>query len=332
MTGPMLAVEGLAKSYRASRGTVRAFEDVSFAVAAGETVALVGESGCGKTSLAKTIYRLQDADAGSVRLAGTDITRLSRRALRPHRRLMQMVFQDPYASLNPRLTVGRILEEPLIVHGIGDRAGRQGQVRRALERVGLAAAAAERHPHQFSGGQRQRIGLARALMLEPGVLLCDEPVSALDVSVQAQVLNLLAGVQEERRLAMLFISHDLGVVRHMADRVLVMYLGRIVESGPARRIFARPAHPYTRALLAAAPVPDPDVEAARPREILQGDPPSPIDPPPGCGFHPRCAFAEARCRTERPPLRTVGDRRVACHRATGDDEASLRLPFAPQPH
>ena len=329
MSGPVLEVKGLAKTYRTGRGTVQAFADVDLAIAPGETVALVGESGCGKTSLAKTIYRLQEADAGSIRLKGADITKLSRRALRPHRRHMQMVFQDPFASLNPRLTVGRILEEPLIVHGLGSGAERRSKTVSLAEQVGLRPEALERYPHQFSGGQRQRIGIARALALDPELLICDEPVSALDISVQAQVLNLLSDAQERRGLAMLFISHDLSVVRHIADRVLVMYLGHVVEAGPVAAVLESPAHPYTRALISAVPAETPDAARARKRIVLSGDLPSPFAPPPGCRFHTRCAHAAADCRVSRPPLRTLpdGGRRIACHLVRGAAETSLERPW-----
>jgi len=313
---PLLEVRDLSTRYATAKGALRPFDQVSFDIAPGETLALVGESGCGKTSLAKTVFRLQEADRGTIRLTGIDITRLRGRRLRPLRRRMQMVFQDPFASLNPRLTVGRLLQEPLLVHRVGTPAEQRVAVLQALDNVGLPATAAERYPHAFSGGQRQRIGLARALMLAPSLLICDEPVSALDVSVQAQILNLLAEAQESRHLGMLFISHDLGVVRHMADRVIVMHLGRIVEIGPAAAIFARPAHPYTRALLDAAPVPDPALEASRQHNLLEGDLPSPMSPPTGCRFHTRCPVAVARCRAEEPLLAPMasGDpsRQVAC--------------------
>ena len=329
MSGAVLEVKGLAKTYRTGRGVVQAFADVDLAIAPGETVALVGESGCGKTSLAKTIYRLQDADAGAIRLKGTDITRLSRRALRPHRRHMQMVFQDPFASLNPRLTVGRILEEPLIVHGLGASAERRRKIEALAEQVGLRPEALDRYPHQFSGGQRQRIGIARALILDPELLICDEPVSALDISVQAQVLNLLSDAQERRGLAMLFISHDLSVVRHIADRVLVMYLGHVVEAGPVAAVLESPAHPYTRALISAVPADTPEAARTRKRIVLAGDLPSPFAPPPGCRFHTRCPHATAVCRAERPPLRTLagGSRQIACHLVHGEAETSLVRPW-----
>jgi oligopeptide/dipeptide ABC transporter ATP-binding protein len=325
----VLEVRGLAKSYRTRRGAVQAFVGVDLHIERGETVALVGESGCGKTSLAKTIYRLQEADAGSIRLKGTDVTRLRRPAMRPHRRIMQMVFQDPFSSLNPRAPVGRIVEEPLIVHGLGSSAERRARVEDLLKQVGLGGDAVERYPHQFSGGQRQRIGIARALALDPELLICDEPVSALDISVQAQVLNLLTDAQEARGLAMLFISHDLSVVRHVADRVLVMYLGQIVETGPVDRVLEAPAHPYTRALLSAVPSGDPDAARAHRRIVLEGDPPSPFDVPVGCRFHTRCAHARDVCSATVPPLRSIAGsgRAVACHRVTGDDEQSFVRPW-----
>jgi oligopeptide/dipeptide ABC transporter ATP-binding protein len=333
MSDTVLEVRGLAKRYRTRRGAVQAFAGVDLDIARGETVALVGESGCGKTSLAKTIYRLQEADAGSIRLKGTDVTRLPRYAMRPHRRIMQMVFQDPFGSLNPRSTVGRILEEPLIVHARGSAAERRARVDELLRQVGLGAEALERYPHQFSGGQRQRIGIARALALDPELLICDEPVSALDISVQAQVLNLLTAAQEARGLAMLFISHDLSVVRYVADRVLVMYLGQIIEAGPVDRVLEAPAHPYTRALISAVPPGDPDAARVHRRIVLEGEPPSPFDVPAGCRFHTRCAHARDACSAAVPPLRPIGGsgRAVACHRVTGDHEQSLVRPWDAAP-
>jgi oligopeptide/dipeptide ABC transporter ATP-binding protein len=317
VTSPIIEVSNLAKVFASKQGAVRAFQDVSFSIAAGETLALVGESGCGKTSLAKTIYRLLEPDAGEIRLAGFDISHLSRRRMKPLRSMMQMVFQDPYASLNPRSTVKTIIGEPLIVHGIGNASERAKIVESLLNQVGLPADAAQRYPHQFSGGQRQRIGIARALALKPKVMICDEPVSALDISIQAQILNLLADIQQSSDLSMLFISHDLGIVRHMADRIMVMYLGKIVETGNAEALWGQPTHPYTRALLNASPIPDPDIEAQRDRTVLKGDLPSPYAPPSGCAFHPRCPIAVDLCRTSTPALRDIsgGRRSVACHLA-----------------
>jgi oligopeptide/dipeptide ABC transporter ATP-binding protein len=296
-------------------GHVHAVEDVSLDVAAGEAVGLVGESGCGKTTLGRAILRLLEPTAGRVVFAGTDLTALSPRELRPLRRQFQMIFQDPFSSLNPRLPVGESVGEALDIHGLAaDAADRRRRIAAALQGVGLEPAAAARYPHEFSGGQRQRVGIARALAVEPRLLVCDEPVSALDVSVQAQVINLLQDLQRERGLAYLFISHDLAVVEHLCQRVVVMYLGRVVESGPTREVTGAPRHPYTRALLSAVPVVDP--AAKRARLVLGGDVPSPLHPPAGCAFHPRCPVAEARCRTGRPALRETGPgRQTACHLA-----------------
>jgi oligopeptide/dipeptide ABC transporter ATP-binding protein len=297
------------------RGHVRAVDDVSLTVAAGETVGLVGESGCGKTTLGRAVIRLVEPTGGTIRFEGEDLTRLRGAALRAKRRHFQMIFQDPFSSLNPRLTVGESIGEALDLHRLTPtREARRQRIGELLAGVGLDAAQAERFPHEFSGGQRQRIGIARALAVEPRLIVCDEPVSALDVSVQAQVVNLLQDLQRDRGLAYLFISHDLAVVEHLSHRIVVMYLGRIVEVGPAKELCRTPRHPYTQALISAVPVVDPD--AKRQRIILAGDVPSPIHPPGGCPFHPRCPVAEARCRTEVPPLReTACDRLVACHLA-----------------
>ena len=310
----ILEVSGIAKHFRVSGGTVRAVDGVSFQLARGETLALVGESGCGKSTTARLALRLIEPSAGSLQFDGADMTHAGSAALRAMRRRAQIVFQDPYASLNPRHTIAETLEEPLLVHGIGDAASRRARVEELLSLVGLSPFHAARFPHEFSGGQRQRIGIARALSAGPDVVVCDEPVSALDVSIQAQVVNLLKDLQSRFGLAYLFIAHDLAVVRHMADRVAVMYLGRIVEQADKRSLFANPRHPYTRALLAAIPRPDP---AGRGRlSPPPDDPPSPINPPPGCPFHPRCGFAEARCATDVPPLREIAPGHVAaCHLA-----------------
>jgi oligopeptide/dipeptide ABC transporter ATP-binding protein len=288
---------------------------VSFDIAAGETVGLVGESGCGKSTLGRTIVRLYPPDEGSIHLDGVDISRLEREALRPYRRMMQMIFQDPYASLNPRKTAGQTIEAPLIVHGMGPSAERKERVGWLMSRVGLPPEMADRHPHEFSGGQRQRIGIARALALNPRLIVCDEPVSALDVSVQAQVINLLAEIQSEFGLAYLFISHDLSVVAHFASRVIVMYLGCFVEMADRRDIWSQPLHPYTQALIKAVPIPDIDKKGAPGQVFLKGDLPSPLNPPPGCSFHTRCMYAMDRCRAEEPELRPAGraGHRVACH-------------------
>jgi peptide/nickel transport system ATP-binding protein len=297
-------------------GDVKAVDDVSFAIQRGETLGLVGESGCGKSTVGRTIIRLHVPTAGRIVFDGTDITSLPESRLRHTRRGMQMVFQDPFASLNPRHSVGRIVGEPLRVHGIASgRRDVAGRVRELLERVGLPADAASRYPHEFSGGQRQRIGLARALAVNPSFIVCDEPVSALDVSIQAQIINLLEGLQEEFALTYLFIAHDLAVVRHISNRIAVMYLGGIVELSPADDLYGEPLHPYTISLLSAVPIPDPVVERQRTRIFLTGDLPSPANPPAACRFHTRCPFVQpTRCRDERPALRSVtGGHSVACH-------------------
>ena len=312
----VLLVNDLVKHFPAGDGrVVHAVDGVSLELDRGETLSLVGESGCGKSTLGKTIMQLHAPTSGSVMVEGREITRLPKRALRTLRRDLQMVFQDPFASLNPRVTVGRALEEPLIVQNQGARKERRERVAWLLEKVGLPADAAGRHPHEFSGGQRQRIGIARALALNPKVIICDEPVSALDVSVRAQVLNLLADLKEEFGLAYLFISHDLSVVEYVSDRVAVMYLGRIVEVARREDLWARPLHPYTRALLDAAPVADPSRRRAR-RPRLTGEVPSPTNPPSGCRFRTRCPIAIPRCAEEVPHLTDARDRHmVACHRA-----------------
>ncbi len=297
--------------FRRQVGAVRAVDGVSFDVRPGETLGLVGESGCGKSTTARAALCLVDATSGSVSFRGTRLTGLKRRALRKHRRALQMVFQDPYASLNPRMPVGRIVAEPLEVHGLPDRRARVGEL---LDLVGLPPDAVERYPHEFSGGQRQRIGIARALATSPEFVACDEPVSALDVSIQAQVINLLRDLQERLGLTYLFIAHDLAVVRMISTRVAVMYLGKIVEIADRDELFANPRHPYTRALLSAVPIANPRRERARERIVLIGDPPSPARPPAGCRFHTRCPLATDRCRAEEPAARTLGDgHAVACH-------------------
>jgi oligopeptide/dipeptide ABC transporter ATP-binding protein len=298
------------------RETVQAVSGVSLAIGRQETLGLVGESGCGKTTLARAVLRLVDKTSGTVRFDGEDLFALPAAELRRTRRRLQIVFQDPYASLNPRLTIGAAIREGLTIHRLAEGAAADQRVRELLDEVGLSADAADGYPHEFSGGQRQRAGIARALAVEPELLVCDEPVSALDVSVQAQVLNLLMDLQARRGLSYLFISHDLAVVRHVAPRVAVMYLGRIVEEGPADELYARPRHPYTEALLSAVPVPDPATRRAR--IVLPGEPPSPVDPPPGCPFHPRCQHPakDATCAAVRPELVPLAaGQKVACHQA-----------------
>ena len=309
---PLLSVSELKVHFPVRRGLVRALDDVSLEVGTAETVGLVGESGCGKTTLGKAILRLVKPTAGSIRLAGTEIADMSRALLRPLRREMQMIFQDPQASLNPRQTVASIIEEPMIVHNIGTRTERQEKVAWLMARVGMRTDAAGRYPHEFSGGQRQRIGIARALALNPKLIVCDEPVSALDVSVRAQVVNLLEDLKREFELSYLFISHDLSVVEHVSDRIAVMYLGRIVETAEGRSLWNRPLHPYTRALISAVPVPDPAFASRR--VVLQGDPPSPIDPPSGCRFRTRCPYPTQLCSEKEPELRHIdGTHQMACH-------------------
>ncbi len=295
-------------------GQVKAVDGVSLHIGAGETLGLVGESGCGKSTTGRAILRLLPITSGRVEIEGTDITDLSRRQMRPRRREAQMIFQDPYNALNPRQTVGSIIAAPFRIQKVDPPGGVRAAVRDLMDRVGLNPEHVNRYPNEFSGGQRQRIGIARAIALQPRLIVCDEPVSALDVSIQAQILNLLSTLQEEFQLSYLFIAHDLAVVRHIAQRVAVMYLGSIVEVASREDIYSHPLHPYTYALMSAIPVPDPHLQSERQRIVLRGDPPSPVDPPTGCTFHTRCHIAQERCRTEIPVLRDMGGgHEVACH-------------------
>jgi oligopeptide/dipeptide ABC transporter ATP-binding protein len=318
---PLLEVRGLTKHFPVTRGLmgtvvgqVRAVDDVSFDLQAGETLGLVGESGCGKTTTGRAILRLIEPTSGTLRFEGRDITQLSRREMLPLRRNMQIIFQDPFSSLNPRMRVFDIVGEAIEVHGLATGAAVEERVVKLLQRVGIAPSWVHRYPHEFSGGQRQRIGIARALALGPKLIVCDEAVSALDVSIRAQVINLLIELREELNLSYLFIAHDLSVVQHICQRVAVMYLGQIVELSDTASLFASPAHPYTRALLSAVPVPNPRVQVKR--TVLQGDVPTPLNPPNGCRFHTRCPLAFDRCRHEEPPLLQIGKRQVKCFLAS----------------
>ena len=316
---PLLRVSGLTKHFPVKSGIflrttghVHAVDDVSFDLDVGETVGLVGESGCGKSTVGKTLLRLHEPTAGQVLFEGRDITTMGRAELRQLRRNIQIILQDPFESLNARHTVGKILEEPFVIHRIGTTQERRRWAGELLERVGLSPTAASRFPHEFSGGQRQRIGIARAIALRPKLIVCDEAVSALDVSIQSQILNLLLDLQREMHLALIFIAHDLAVVKHVSDRIAVMYLGEVVETATANNIYASPRHPYTQALISAIPMPDPTAD--RDRIVLVGDVPSPIDPPSGCRFHTRCRHAREDCRERKPTLDTVRDgASVACH-------------------
>src|SRR3989440_1952678 len=328
---PLVEVQSLKKYFPIRAGIlqrevarVHAVDAVSLAVSKGETVGLVGESGCGKSTLGRCIVRLLEPTDGDVVFDGRSIGKLGARSLRPLRREMQMVFQDPYASLNPRKRVGSIVGDPLKIHGLGDRKERKKQVEELLETVGLSPEHYNRFPHEFSGGQRQRIGVARALALRPKLVVADEPVSALDVSIQAQMVNLLEELQDEFGLTYVFIAHDLGVVRHVSDRIAVMYLGKLVELSPAEELYQRPIMPYTEALLSAVPIPDPDLSAQRERIVLEGDVPSPIHPPSGCRFHPRCRYATDICTQVEPPLADYGNGHLAaCHHPLNVDKETL---------
>lgn len=318
----LLKVEGLKQYFPIKGGFfgrtvnyVKAVDDISFTIYEGETVSIVGESGCGKSTTGRAILRLEEPTEGNVIFQGTDLTKLSKSKMRKYRKDLQIIFQDPYASINPRQTVASVLNEAMHIQNVLPRKERRARIEQLLETVGLRGYQADRYPHEFSGGQRQRIGIARALSVDPKLIICDEAVSALDVSIQAQVLNLLEELQNEFGLTYLFISHDLGVVRHISDRIIVMYLGKIVEIADKESLFENPQHPYTKALLSAIPVPDPD--AKKERIVLKGDVPSPIDPPTGCRFHTRCPYATDKCKTEEPALRTTAlmkkGHEAACH-------------------
>jgi oligopeptide transport system ATP-binding protein len=352
---PILEVEHLVKYFPIKSGllfdrevaSVKAVDDVSFTLHEGETLGLVGESGCGKSTLCRTVIQLLEPTSGSVRYGGRELVGLSRKKLRPVRREIQMIFQDPYASLNPRKRVGQIIGDPLQLHGLASGTQLRREVQQLMDRVGLQPEHYNRYPHEFSGGQRQRIGIARALALRPKLIIADEPVSALDVSIQAQIINLMEDLQDEFNLSYIFVAHDLGVVRHVSDRIAVMYLGKIVERSPAAELYDRPIHPYSVALLSAVPIPDPKANAARTPVVLEGDVPSPVDPPSACRFHTRCPWATEICSEDEPPLADYGSgQAAACHHprnvngmqiastevaADSPASASERLPGAEQP-
>lgn len=330
-TNVLLEVNGLKKYFDASEGLfskqkkyIKAVDDVSFVIHRGETLGLVGESGCGKSTTGRTIIRLYDVTDGEILFDGVDLARLNQKQMLPYRKKIQMIFQDPYASLNARMTVGDIVREPLDIHNIGVAKGRKKVVEDLLDAVGLNPDHAARYPHEFSGGQRQRIGIARALAVQPEFIICDEPISALDVSIQAQVVNMLEDLQRERGLTYLFIAHDLSMVKHISDRIGVMYLGKLVELADSDTLYNKPLHPYTQALLSAIPIPDPDQAAASRRILLEGDVPSPIDPPPGCRFMSRCPYKMEICGREDPPFIEVEKGHYcACHLRTAGSDGTL---------
>ena len=310
---PILEVQGLTKYFDAAKGKkVHAVENVSFTLERGETLGIVGESGCGKSSMGRTILKIHDSTSGKIIFDGVDITKFSNKQMNPYRKRMQMIFQDPYASLNPRMTVGEIIEEPMVIHKMGTPKERKAIVQDLIQIVGLKPDHIRRYPFEFSGGQRQRIGIARALALNPEFIVCDEPISALDVSIQAQVINLLEKLQHERGFSYLFIAHDLEMVHHISHKIGVMYLGNMVEFGTSDEVYKTPLHPYTKALISASPVPDPQLAKTKKRILLEGEVPSPLNPPKGCPFAPRCPNCKERCNQEKPETYSIGNHKVAC--------------------
>lgn len=310
---PILEVQGLTKYFDAAKGKkVHAVENVSFTLERGETLGIVGESGCGKSSMGRTILKIHDSTSGKIIFDGVDITKFSNKQMNPYRKRMQMIFQDPYASLNPRMTVGEIIEEPMVIHKMGTPKERKAIVQDLIQIVGLKPDHIRRYPFEFSGGQRQRIGIARALALNPEFIVCDEPISALDVSIQAQVINLLEKLQHERGFSYLFIAHDLEMVHHISHKIGVMYLGNMVEFGTSDEVYKTPLHPYTKALISASPVPDPQLAKTKKRILLEGEVPSPLNPPKGCPFAPRCPNCKERCKQEKPETYSIGNHKVAC--------------------
>ena len=310
---PILEVQGLTKYFEAAKGKkVHAVENVSFTLERGETLGIVGESGCGKSSMGRTILKIHDSTSGKIIFDGVDITKFSNKQMNPYRKRMQMIFQDPYASLNPRMTVGEIIEEPMVIHKMGAPKERKAIVQDLIQIVGLKPDHIRRYPFEFSGGQRQRIGIARALALNPEFIVCDEPISALDVSIQAQVINLLEKLQHERGFSYLFIAHDLEMVHHISHKIGVMYLGNMVEFGTSDEVYKTPLHPYTKALISASPVPDPQLAKTKKRILLEGEVPSPLNPPKGCPFAPRCPNCKERCKQEKPETYSIGNHKVAC--------------------